>query len=289
MPHKSLKICCQKHNAHKIGVFRRSSDGRYIQRYRCKSCGKSFSQARFDPAYYQKKRHLNFSLMMLLSSAVSMRRSALILNLSRKTVARKLIYLAKQARQKLEKERTSFAHIEAIQFDELQTIEHTTCKPLAVGVIVSEKTRKILGFDVAKMPATGHLAAISRKKYGKRPDQRYQSMKALFANLSVYLPSNIAIISDQCSFYNSIVSEHFPKARYLQVKGKKGSIYAQGELKKTAYDPLFYINHSLAMLRANINRLIRKSWCTTKKIPRLLDHLAIYVWIHNSRLTPQAH
>ncbi len=33
---------------------------------------------------------------------------------------------------------------------------------------------------------------------------------------------------------------------------------------------------TLAMLRANINRLVRRTWCTTKKPERLAAH----IWLH---------
>lgn len=52
-------------------------------------------------------------------------------------------------------------------------------------------------------------------------------------------------------------------------------------MKKNNNDPLFAINHALAMLRANINRLIRKTWCTSKKIERLKDHLDIFTYYFN--------
>ena len=58
----------------------------------------------------------------------------------------------------------------------------------------------------------------------------------------------------------------------------------QGELKKIGKDPLFSLNHTAAMLRANINRLFRRTWRTTKKPERLADHIALYVWYHNSEL-----
>jgi hypothetical protein len=35
------------------------------------------------------------------------------------------------------------------------------------------------------------------------------------------------------------------------------------------------------MLRANINRLFRRTWCTTKKKERLEQHLAVYLDFHN--------
>lgn len=39
-----------------------------------------------------------------------------------------------------------------------------------------------------------------------------------------------------------------------------------------------------AMLRANINRLFRRTWNTTKKIVALEWHVALYCWYHNCYL-----
>ena len=58
----------------------------------------------------------------------------------------------------------------------------------------------------------------------------------------------------------------------------------QGELKKLRFDPLFSLNHTCAMLRANINRLFRRTWCTTKKAACLKRHVAVYVRFHNTVL-----
>ncbi|PID62582.1 MAG: hypothetical protein CSB44_03580, partial [Gammaproteobacteria bacterium] len=53
----------------------------------------------------------------------------------------------------------------------------------------------------------------------------------------------------------------------------------------TGHDPLFGINHTLAMLRDNIKRLSRKTWCVTRRPDVLDDILAIYTCFHNERLT----
>ena len=96
------------------------------------------------------------------------------------------------------------------------------------------------------------------------------------------------MMSDECTFYGPAVQRYFPQAVYHQFKGEKSSVAGQGELKKTVMDPLFSINHTFAMLRANINRLVRKTWCTTKKISRLIDHLTIYAYVHNTMLIKKA-
>ena len=56
-------------------------------------------------------------------------------------------------------------------------------------------------------------------------------------------------------------------------------------MKKLVFDPLFSLNHSCAMLRANLNRLFRRTWCTSKTRQGLIDHLSLYVRFHNEVLT----
>ena len=58
----------------------------------------------------------------------------------------------------------------------------------------------------------------------------------------------------------------------------------QGELKKLKYDPIFSLNHTCAMIRDNIKRLSRKTWCTTKRMPQLQINLELYALEHNRRL-----
>ena len=67
-------------------------------------------------------------------------------------------------------------------------------------------------------------------------------------------------------------------------KGRRGCVVGQGELKAIGFDPIFAFNHTAAMLRANMNRLFRRTWCTTKTIRGLEDHLALYVKYHNEEL-----
>jgi hypothetical protein len=172
-----------------------------------------------------------------------------------------------------------------IQFDDLETHEHTKCKPLSVALAVEAKTRKILGFQVSRMPAKGRLSKISLKKYGPRRDERARGWRDLLSSLKSYITPTASITTDDNPHYPKMVRLQFPKAIHVRVKGGRGSSTGQGELKKLKFDPLFSLNHTCAMLRANLNRLFRKTWCTTKTIKGLIDHLSIYVAFHNRRIT----
>ena len=101
-PHKChLKESKKKSNISKKGFFLRKSDSKKIQRYSCSLCKHGFSQATFSLCYKQKKRKVNPVLYKLLSSGISMRKAALILNLNRITVKRKSDFLKKMKQKNL--------------------------------------------------------------------------------------------------------------------------------------------------------------------------------------------
>jgi len=187
-------------------------------------------------------------------------------------------------RQKNIKHFNELPLIEEFQFDDLETFEHTKCKPLSVTIAVQKKTRIVLGYKVSQMAAKGKLAQIARKKYGIREDHRSRGRKELFEKLRPKVHPDALIESDENPHYREDVRLYFPKARYLRHLGQRGSIVGQGELKKVRFDPLFSLNHTYAMFRANMNRLFRRTWCTTKLPERLADHLELYTYYHNQKL-----
>jgi transposase-like protein len=268
----------------KFGQFFRKSDGCVVQRFRCYGCRRSFSEATRDPCFKQLKRQFNSRIAQDLVSGVSQRRLASNLTLNRKTIVRKFIFLGLKAEKFLVESNFIKPKCRTIEFDDLETIEHTKLKPLSVSLVVEFKTRRILGFRVSRIPAKGHLAALSFKKYGFREDKRASARTELFKEITPLLEEGALIKSDQNPHYLNDVKRFFPKSKHETHKGRRGCVVGQGELKKIGRDPLFSLNHTCAMLRANINRLFRKTWCTTKKPERLSYHIALYAVYHNQKL-----
>lgn len=274
--------CTQKKHIIKDGTFKRACDSRTIQRFKCRNCEKRFSLATFTLEKNQKKRRENHLVFSLLSSGLSMRRIAKIVHLNEKTVARKALYLAKKQRLKhkklIESMKKKVVHL---QFDDLVTIEHTKLKPVSVSLAVDAQTRVILGAEVSCIPAFGHLAKLSVAKYGRRKNEHKKGLKRLFELIAPTLSKRCLVQSDEHKLYPSFVNLYAEEAEHLRHKGGRGCVAGQGELKKKVHDPIFMINHTCAMLRANINRLIRRTWSTTKNLDRLKDHLDIYMGYHN--------
>lgn len=269
----------------KDGTFKRWEDSKTIQRFRCKNCGTRFSNATFTPTYRQKKRRINSPLLKLLASGVSLRRSAILLGVHRRTVERKLPFIAERCRllnrRHLEKIK---GRIHNIQIDDLITKENSKLKPLSVSIAVDEDRRTILAFEVSQIAAFGHLSRLAVKKYGHRKDTHFEGLTRLFQKITPLVTSDVLIKSDEHQRYPGFISAYLPNAKHVAFKSERGCVVGQGELKKVGFDPLFVINHTCAILRANVNRLIRKTWCTTKDPERLKDHLDLFVFYYNQTL-----
>lgn len=251
------------------------------------NCFRTFSHATFQECYRQKKRRINQRVFEYLVSGVSQRRISKLLKINKLTVERKFLFLAQRAAKENLKDLSRIGRVSEVQFDDLETFEHTKCKPLSVAMAVQKHTRQIMGFSVSQMPAKGLLAKISRKKYGVRLDHRPFGWNKLFSQISPHISEGGTLQSDQNPHYPGIVKKWCPTVAHERLEGKRGCVTGQGELKKVAHDPLFTLNHTFAMFRANINRLIRKTWCTTKRPDRLTGHIELYVYYHNRKIIPE--
>jgi len=276
------------HHVVRKGFFRRKCDSRWIQRFWCKSCGAQFSRSTLSPRYRQKVRRINSPLMKHLASGGTLARAALLFGVDPKTIARRACFLGQEARRSQDRflEALPKKSIQSIQFDDLESSIHTKCKPVSVALAVEPKTRKILGFQVSEMPAKGRLARVSRRKYGYRKDSRGHGWNALLRGLKPILSPDCEVTSDENPHYPKWVLKHLPKAKHIRVPGGRGTVTGQSELRERGFDPMFALNHTCAMLRANINRLFRRTWSTSKRMDRLAGHIAVYVDFHNRVLTP---
>lgn len=274
----------QGHRVIKKGFFKRPSDGRLVQRYFCKDCARNFSKQTFSRFRWQRKIWISAALEKLITSGVSRRRSALLLGVNRKTIDRKITELSVYAQhwqREMLQTRTSFS---AIQFDDLETFEHTRMKPLSVPLVVEDKSRFIIAAGVAQMPAKGLLAKRSVAKYGYRKDLRPQAWNAVLTAAKVYCDRDCRVLSDENPHYPAQIKLHFPRSVHATTSGGRGCIAGYGELKKKGYDPMFALNHTCASLRDNLACLKRRTWTTTKKPSELEKLLNIAIMSHNKRL-----
>jgi hypothetical protein len=217
---------------------------------------------------------------------MTQRRLAKVLRCNLKTVARKLLFIAGQARKHHE------AHINNggiqttyVQFDEMEAFEHTRLKPLSIAIAVRAKfvqmdnstrqTNEIIDFKVATMNCHGRLSALARQLYGIRPDTRNQACEDVFETVAKCQKpgSGITVATDGKKVYPSILAKVIPNAIHQPTANRIA--------KAGNYNPLFSFNSIAGKIRHDLSRMARRSWVTTKQIWALEAHLMLYVAWNN--------
>ena len=269
------------------GHYFRTTDSRWVQRYWCRCCKSGCSDATGKRWFRAKKRRFHEALRKDFASLGGIRQIARDTKLNRKTVARKLVLLGEEAEERFRAANLRHEKARVIEFDDMETFEHTRYKPLSVTLAVHRRTQRILGFEVSSMAAKGRLVEKAQK-YGLREDTRAAGRNRLFLTLKDLVHDEAQIRSDSHPAYPNIVKTHFPKANHVMFLSREGSNTGGGELKKGVYDPLFALNNTCACFRMRVTRLLRKTWYTTKRPDRLRSHLYIYADAHNRMKEAQA-
>jgi len=288
-PNKSCVFYNKSDFQMKDGFYFRRDDSRKIQRFRCKTCKTRYSKSTFKLEKNQKKRRINHIVRSMLSSGMSQRNCAYVLKVARKTIERKILYLSKKAELNQANFLSQFKMhpVLDVQFDDLISSIHTRLKPISVSVVICPQTYTILGAKVSEIPAFGKLAEISRRKYGKRKNLHPETLDKLLLDLKPFI-SNIAHFkTDEHKHYPGLIRKHFPNSTHQTFKGQRATIVGMGELKTKNYDPLFAINHTLACFRYGMNRFLRRTWCTSKKLENIQRHINIFIDFHNERKLSQ--
>ena len=262
------------------GTFTRAVDGRTVQRFWCHACRRSFSGQSFRLDYRQQLPRLHLDLFPLFISKVTMRQAARCLKVDRKTVARRLTLLGHHCRLFHEERLKSRTLGGVFQLDELETFEtDRRLKPVTVPVLIERRSFFVVGLAVGTLPARGGLTPRDqeRKKVleartGKRRSESREMVRKTLAQLEAALPkqARLDIQSDQKSSYRCLIHEVFP--------GRLASHAVESSRAPRNYQNLLFpINHTLAMLRDSVSRLVRRNWAASKCRKWLERHLWIWV------------
>ncbi len=261
----------------KKAFYRVKRLNQYFRRFQCKKCHRTFSSRTFKIDYRHKKMDLNSQLAQLLSRGHTLRDSAKTLGLTYRNTYLKSLWLAEQSKLK---NQVYTYKAQIIQFDEMETIHHTKCKPLSISLMVNENY-ELLEAQVAEIPAKGRLAQFSVKKYGKRQDHSPEAMRACFESAKKKLEIEpIKLMSDAKPSYKKYVEKYFKESLYETHSRSSKDRHRDRlheKLERRDFDPMFAVNQKCAKLRSCIRRLTRRSWCTTKKVANLQGHLEIFM------------
>jgi len=263
----------------KRGFYKTKHDHRAVPRYSCRACGRYFGSRAGSPTAGQHKPYVNKHVFGMLCSGMTLRRTAKVAGIAKRTVERKFRWLATRAAQ-AHKETLRNGNMDTsfIQFDDMESVEHTKLKPVMVTLAVRAKTGQIIDARVGSITCK-HRKADSEHRYGKRSDDRTRVRREVLESVALCAKPGATVVTDGLRYYRKLITEIVPGATHKPYKSR-------GRRNERGFDPLFRLNHTCAKLRADIARLRRKTWCISKLASRLQDHLYLYIaWQNGYSIT----
>ena len=166
------------------------------------------------------------------------------------------------------------------QLDELETFEtDRRLQPVTMPVVMERKSRYMLHFETAALPARGGLSPslelkkIEReKRFGKRKSGSRRAVKQCVEVLAEHRAPNACLViqTDLKATYPGILADVFAPGTFVHST-------TSSKKKRDTKNPLFAINHTFAMLRDGISRVVRRTWGNAKLRQRLELHAWIYL------------
>jgi transposase-like protein len=263
------------------GRYPRACDGRTVQRFLCLECHRTFSTQTFRVDYRLKLPRLNLELIGPFVSKVTHRQAARILGCSRKTIAHRLQLLGAHCRDfhrwRLSIARARGGLVGRFQLDELETFEHSRrLSPVTMPVLIERKSYFIVDLKTAPLPCRGRLSEKDRRKkkereagWGVRRSGSREAVEKCFDTLArLHVRRGPVLVeTDMKPSYRTILTKRFGSRLAHQRHSSKA--------KRDYSNPLFPINHTLAMMRDGISRLVRRNWGASK----LRERLELHTWI----------
>ena len=265
------------------GTFKRACDGRVIQRYQCKRCKRTFSAQTFRVDYRHHKPHLDHSIFLKFVGKVTQRQTTRDLHCTRATVARRVKRYGEHCRafhmRVLAERDAKLVWDGPFVLDELETYEHNRrLKPLTVPLLVHKQSRCIVHAAVGTLPARKPLSPKNLEKLqaqeaadGKRLSESRAKVAECFDVLQTTTAANavVNVRMDQKHTYRALLKKRFGDRLVHET--------THSSAPRTVMNPLFVINHTFAMLRDGLSRLVRRTWAASKKREPLGWHLWIYI------------
>ena len=257
----------------RYGSYQPTCRAHPVQRFRCRSCQRTFSRQTFRMDYRDHRPHLNARLFRSIASGVGIRQSARNLGLSLRCTELKLRKIARHLRRLNLNLRRPLPDEASFHFDELETYEgQRNTRPLSVPVLIESRSRFIVWAESATIRPRGKMTRKRRKaveeadrRHGVRKDRSRRGVRRTLergANLTRG-SERVALETDEKSSYPKLARAAFGRARLEHRR-------TNSRLVRATWNPLFAINHEEAVMRDLMGRLRRDSWLVSKK-RRYLD------------------
>ena len=259
------------------------------QRYRCKHCGKTFSERSLSIDYWTH-RHIDYrELITHVASGYSVRGLARYFHTNTQTIQNRFTRLARNVMAVL----TSLHHTLELSEDLVADGFEGFCVsqdfPNNIHLLAGKQSQFLYGFNYALMRRKGRKTEEQKKRCAKlyrKVDFDRHTIKRTFKELLVQM-TDVArrsvpfrLYTDEKRQYQLALKED-PFTTRLQVNGLFSHITINSQAPRTVMNDLFSVNYLDREVRKDLPEFHRETVCFPRNVNNSLERLCVYFFHHN--------
>jgi hypothetical protein len=148
----------------RFGYYRRPSDNRRIQRFRCLTCRRTFSTQTFDCSYWQKHPELDDQVFRLINGGMAARQISRACGADPATINHKIGRLGRHCLLYLAILLKDMPPVQQVAFDGFETFEFSQYFPFHHHLAVDKESALILYFNDAELRRKGRMTPAQKQR-----------------------------------------------------------------------------------------------------------------------------
>jgi transposase-like protein len=274
------------------GLYRTKAFG-LVPRFRCQSCGRTFSTQTFHVDYYAKKR-VDYGVMaQRLASCESLSAIGRGLNLSTETVSNRVSRAARQVlalEARLSRVRRTDEDLVADGFESFCVSQYF---PTNLHILVGAKSQFIYAFDQVTLRRKGRMTERQRERRACLDRLFRPEPRGIRGSFSRIVTESLHVLSDGTRPTVELwTDEHRDYPRGIALSPCASALARAGRLEhrtvssriaRTRWNPLFPVNYVDREIRKDLHEHVRETTCFGRNVNLQLERFALYSWWHNHR------
>ena len=267
------------------GHHTRRSDGRLIQDYRCRHCGRYFSAPAFKTTYWLRRRDLLLPIARAICEGPALRQIARILGTSHTTVARHVARLGRHWLLPHCNLLSEYQIQESIVVDGFETFEYSQYFPFHINFAAGSDSWFLYHFTDSPLRRKGRMTEHQKRRRAQlelrhgRPDP-----KAVERGMADLVRPLLKASARETLHLHSDDHPAYPRAlRRLAGEGSTGvgvtHQITSSKARRTQSNPLFPVNLADLLIRHSSANHRRETIAFSKQRQAALERAAVFsVW-----------
>lgn len=263
------------------GCYHSKRNGR-VPRFRCRSCGRSFSPQTFALSYYEKRRLSLRGLVSRLCSGESLRAIGRAFHCSVASVSNRIARLARARLAAHDRLTSDLPLAEPLAADGFESFTRCQDFPEHLCLLLGSRSQFLYSFSHCTLRRKGRKTARQKARCrrleaeGAYPlsgvSTAFETLLGQLPAFQLPLSSPPILFTDEHPAYPGAVRRLGLPLHHCRIPGTAA---------RTRANPLFPVNYFDRELRKDLAAHRRETVCFARDVRRSLERLAVYAFHHN--------